>query len=110
MIRAVREAFGQYLSGLSRRDLLRRGPLLAAAPAFLRRVSQAAPLPAIAGKLQLGPGDIYQCVGVRPVITFRGTLSVVSGSLELPKVLASCESAAQHHVVLDELMEGIAKR
>ncbi len=102
MIRAL-------VNALSRRDLLRRGSLLAAAPAFLGRPAAAAPV-STAGKLNLGPGDIYQSVGVRPVINCRGTLTVISGSLELPEVRAACEAAAQHHMVLDELMEGIAKR
>ena len=60
--------------------------------------------------MQLAPGDIYQSIGVRPIINCRGTLTVISGSLELPEVRAACEAAAQHHVVLDELMAGIAQR
>ncbi len=35
---------------------------------------------------------------------------MISGSLELPEVRAACASGAQHHVVLDELMAGIAQR
>jgi L-seryl-tRNA(Ser) seleniumtransferase len=95
---------------LGRRDLFRRGGLLAAAQAFLgdsRPVSAATP--ATAGKLRLG-GDIYQSIGVRPVINCRGTLTVISGSLELPEVRAALDAGGQHHVVLDELMEGVARR
>ena len=111
MIDSVRQTFGQYLAGLSRRDLFRRGSILAAAPAFFGRPSaEAAPAPATAGKLQLAPDNIYQSVGVRPLINCRGTLTVISGSLELPEVRAAAEAAAQHHVALDELMEGVAKR
>ena len=110
-MRSVRETLGQYLGGLSRRDLFRRGSLVAAAPAFLGKSAAAAPAPAAAaGKLQLGPGDIYQSIGVRPIINCRGTLTVISGSLELAEVRAACEAAAQHHVVLDELMAGVAQR
>ncbi len=109
-MRSVRETLGQYLGGLSRRDLFRRGSLVAAAPAFLGKPAAAAPAPAAAGKLQLGPGDIYQSIGVRPIINCRGTLTVISGSLELPEVRTACEAAAQHHVVLDELMAGVAQR
>src|SRR5712692_7454514 len=99
-----------FMSGLSRRELLRRGGLLSTAPAFLgasRSASAAAPV--TAGKLRLGP-DIYKSIGVRPLINCRGTLTVISGSLELPEVRAAVESAGQHHVVLDELMEGVARR
>jgi L-seryl-tRNA(Ser) seleniumtransferase len=94
-----------------RRDLFRRGGLLAAAQALVgggaRQASAATPT--TAGKLQLTP-DIYQSIGVHPVINCRGTLTVISGSLELPEVRAAVDNAGQHHVVLDELMEGVARR
>ena len=108
---SVRKAIEQYWAGLSRRDLFRRGSILAAAGALSgRNAMEAAPVPAAAGKLQLAPDDIYRSIGIRPLINCRGTLTVISGSLELPEVRAAAEAAAQHHVALDELMEGIAKR
>lgn len=110
MVSSVKQVFGRCLGNFSRRDLFRRGSLLAAAPALFESAAHAAPVPAAAGKLQLGPGDIYQSIGVRPLINCRGTYTVISGSLELPEVRAAAESAAQHHVSLDELMEGIAAR
>ena len=107
MFHSIKSAFEQYLGGLTRRDLFRRGGLMAAAPAFLRhRRADAAPA---AGGLRIGP-DIYQSIGVRPVINCRGTLTVVGGSLELPEVRAAKDAAAQHFVQLDELMEGIGAR
>ena len=92
------------------RDLFRSGGMLAAAQALLggSRPANAA-APAMAGKLRLGP-DIYQSIGVRPLINCRGTLTVISGSLELPEVRAAVDAGGQHHVVLDELMEGVARR
>ena len=103
MFDSVKTAFG-------RRDLFRRGGMLAAAQALLggSRAANAA-APAMAGKLRLGP-DIYQSIGVRPLINCRGTLTVISGSLELPEVRAAVDAGGQHHVVLDELMEGVARR
>jgi uncharacterized pyridoxal phosphate-dependent enzyme len=98
MLDSLKKAF-------SRRDLFRRGALLSAAPAL----TATAATPATAGKLQLG-GDLYKSIGVRPVINCRGTLTVISGSLELPEVRAAVDAGGQHHVVLDELMEGIARR
>src|SRR5947209_7654500 len=106
----MKRTFGQYVTRLSRRELFRKGSLLAAAPAFFGRSAAAAPASLSAGKLQLAAADIYNSVGVKPIINCRGTLTVISGSLELPEVRAAVESAGQHHVVLDELMEGIAKR
>jgi L-seryl-tRNA(Ser) seleniumtransferase len=103
--------FHSVKSILSRRDLFRKGSLLAAAPAFFGKPAAAAPAAvASAGKLALAPADIYKSIAVRPVINCRGTLTVISGSVELPEVRAAVESAGQHHVVLDELMEGIARR
>src|SRR5438105_2672637 len=102
--------FHSLKSVFHRRELFRRGALLSAAPAFFsasRPVSAAAP--ARAGKLQLGP-DIYKSIAVRPLINCRGTLTVISGSLELPEVRAAVDAAGQHHVVLDELMESAARR
>ena len=103
MLRAIRNA-------INRRELLRNTGLLAAAPALFRGSNAtAAPPPATANGLRIGPG-IYQSIGVRPIINCRGTLTVVGGSLELPEVKAAKTAAADHFVHLDEMMEGIAKR
>jgi L-seryl-tRNA(Ser) seleniumtransferase len=110
MFDSAKGAFAQYLGSLNRRELFRRGGLLTAIPAFLgtSRTASAA-TPATAGKLQLGP-DIYKSIGVRPLINCRGTLTVISGSLELPEVRAAKDAGAQHYVQLDELMEAIGQR
>ena len=102
--------FDPIKSVFGRRDLFRRGGLLAAVQALpgLTRSASAA-TPTTAGKLQLGP-DIYRSIGVRPLINCRGTLTVISGSLELPEVRAAVDAGALHHVALDELMEGAARR
>jgi L-seryl-tRNA(Ser) seleniumtransferase len=106
MFDSVKSVFGN----LSRRELFRRGGLLSTAPALLgaSRVASAA-APATAGKLRLGP-DIYQSIGVRPLINCRGTLTVISGSLELPEVRAAVDAGGLHHVALDELMDAAARR
>jgi L-seryl-tRNA(Ser) seleniumtransferase len=94
------------LARLNRRDLFRRGGLLAW-PVFLgRRPAAAAPVTA---GLQVG-SDIYRSIGIRPLINCRGTLTIVGGSLELPEVRAAKEAAARHYVHLDEMMDGIGKR
>ena len=107
MLHSIKSSFERYLGQLSRRELFRRGGLIAAAPAFLRG-QRAAAAPA-SGGLRVGP-DIYQSIGVRPLINCRGTLTVVGGSLELPEVRAAKDAAAQHFVQLDELMEGVGTR
>ena len=102
--------FASVKNILSRREWFRRGGVLSASTALFgpQRVASAAP-PAAAGKLQLGP-DLYKSIGVKPVINCRGTLTVISGSLELPEVRAAVDTGGQRHVVLDELMEAIARR
>ena len=111
MFHSMKNVFSGYWGGLSRRDLLRRGAQLAAVPALFRgSKSVAAPAAMTVGNLRLDPENIYQSIGVRPVINCRGTLTVVGGSLELPEVRAAKEAAAHHFVQLDELMEGIGKR
>src|SRR5215831_4893544 len=107
MFDAMKSLFERYSGGLNRRDLFRNGGLLAL-PGLLRG-TKAAAAPPIAEGLRLGP-DIYQSIGVRPLINCRGTLTIVGGSLELPEVRAAKDAAAQHFVQLDELMEAIGKR
>ena len=87
---------------LNRRDLFRRGGWLAAAglgPAGS----------AVAGPLRIGP-DIYQSIGVQPVINAKGTFTIVSGSLSLPEVKKAMEEAGRHYVHMDELMAAAGKR
>src|SRR6266571_4739619 len=99
--------FFSSLAGLNRRDLFRRGGLLALPAFWQRRPILAAPAPA-AG-LQVGP-DIYRSIGIRPLINCRGTLTIVGGSLELPEVRAAKEAAAHEYVHLDEMMDAIGRR
>src|SRR4051812_35688686 len=109
MLDSVKGKLGSHWEGLSRRDWFRRGSILSGVPAFLGMARTAQASPAAAGKLQLGP-DIYNSIGVRPLINCRGTLTVISGSLELPEVRAAVDAGGQHYVVLDELMEAVAAR
>jgi L-seryl-tRNA(Ser) seleniumtransferase len=54
--------------------------------------------------------NIYESIGVRPLINCRGTLTIIGGSLELPEVREATQAASQHYVQLDELMDAIGKR
>lgn len=106
----MRNAFNESTNRVSRRKLFERGALLAATPAFLSGARPAlAAAAATAGKLQIG-SSIYQSIGVRPFINCRGTLTVISGSLELAEVRQAKEAAAQHFVQLDELMDAVGQR
>lgn len=81
---------------LSRRDVFRRGSLLAAI---------GMPKPG----LQTGP-NIYQSIGVKPLINCKGTFTIISGSQSLPEVKRAMDEASRHYVHLDELMDGVGRR
>ncbi|NKB69856.1 MAG: aminotransferase class V-fold PLP-dependent enzyme [Candidatus Latescibacteria bacterium] len=52
----------------------------------------------------------YEDIGVRPFINCVGTITTLSGSLALPQVRQAMTEAAQHYVIIDELMEGVGAR
>lgn len=90
-------------SAPTRRDVFHWSPA-AALPAFLGAA------PAMArGPLQTGP-QIYQSIGVEPVINCRGTFTIIGASIELPEVRAAMDAAAQHYVQLDELADAVGHR
>jgi hypothetical protein len=93
------------IDGLSRRDLFRSsgtlGALLAGTGITASRAS--------AGPLTIGP-DIYQSIGVRPIINCKGTFTIISGSLSLPEVKRAMEEAGRHYVHMDDLMDGVGRR
>src|SRR5213592_4329689 len=103
---------------LSRRELFQRtgrwGSLLALPALLPGELSAVAPVTppaqtAAATALRTG-ADVYQSIGVRPLINARGTYTIISGSLMLPEVRAAMDAASRHHVHLDELMEAIGAR
>ena len=96
----------KFVNKLSRRELFRRGSLLAL-PAFLpeRLVAAATGTP----KVRVGT-DIYKSIGVRPLINARGTFTIISGSTMLPEVREAMSAASQQYVQLDELMDAIGAR
>ena len=102
-------------STISRRELIKRGgvlgSLLALPPTVLRGATQAAGSAAAPGSGALHVGaDMYQSIGVRPLINARGTFTIISGSTMLPEVRAAMDAAAQKYVHLDELTEAVGAR
>ncbi|MCX6587798.1 MAG: aminotransferase class V-fold PLP-dependent enzyme [Acidobacteria bacterium] len=61
------------------------------------------------GPLRPGP-EIYQSIGVEPVINCRGTFTIIGASIELPEVRAAMDAAALHYVQLDELAAAVGQR
>ncbi|MFB3827575.1 MAG: aminotransferase class V-fold PLP-dependent enzyme [Bryobacteraceae bacterium] len=70
-------------------------------------------LTALAGRLPLRgmpAPNIYQRIGVEPVINCKGTFTIISGSQTLPEVKRAMDEASRHYVHLDELMEAVGRR
>ncbi|MFN7934689.1 MAG: aminotransferase class V-fold PLP-dependent enzyme [Bryobacteraceae bacterium] len=89
-------------SFFSRRDLFSGGALLAYLQSVPSRLWAAGPL-------RIGP-DIFQSIGVRPLVNCKGTFTIISGSQSLPEVKLAMEAASRHYVHLDELMDAVGKR
>ena len=64
---------------------------------------------ATTGPLTPGP-EIYQSIGVEPVINCRGTFTIIGASVETPETRAAMEYAARYFVQYDELAEGVGRR
>lgn len=61
------------------------------------------------GALAIGP-QIYQSIGVEPVINCMGTFTAIGGSIELPEVRKAIDYAALNYVYIDELAMCVGKR
>lgn len=57
-----------------------------------------------------GGKEIYQAIGVEPIINCRGTFTIIGGSIERPEVRDAMDAAAQVFVQYDELAFGAGKR
>ncbi len=64
---------------------------------------------ATGGPLTPGP-EIYQSIGVEPVINCRGTFTIIGASVETPETRAAMEYATRYFVQYDELAEGVGRR
>ena len=87
-----------------RRDLFRRGGLLAVAQALGGSLKHA-----VAGPLSF-TADMYRSIGVRPMINARGTYTIITGSTTLPEVKRAMDQASRGFVNMDELMDAVGKR
>lgn len=62
-----------------------------------------------AGPLAPGP-NIFQSIGVEPIINCMGTFTIIGGSLERKSVRDAMEAASRNFVQYDELADAIGKR
>jgi D-glucosaminate-6-phosphate ammonia-lyase len=91
---------------MERRDIIKSLTILPFAGSFLPLESV---LGATRGPLAAGP-NIYQSIGVEPVINCVGTYTIIGGSLEKPEVVAAMHDASGFFVQYDELAFGIGRR
>ncbi len=54
--------------------------------------------------------NFYQQLGIRPVINFRGTHTVIGASKQWPELHEPMAEAARHYVMLEELQDKIGER
>src|SRR6516225_11767140 len=102
------ESIEKSPSGTTRRELFQIGNMLALPVLMSAFEAEAAPAP---GPLKTGPGmEIYQSIGVEPVINCRGTFTIIGASVELPEVRSAMEAACQYNVQLDELADAVGRR
>jgi len=59
--------------------------------------------------LKVGP-QLYDSIGVKPVINCKGTFTIMSGSQSLPEVKQAMLEASKHFVHIDELMDAAGAR
>ncbi|PYT12857.1 MAG: hypothetical protein DMG59_22235 [Acidobacteria bacterium] len=94
------------IRNMTRRALFERSGLLAAGGLLSGRRSVAAPA---ADELQLG-SNLYESVGVTPIVNCKGTFTIITGSLTLPEVKRAMDEASRHYVHMDELMNSVGAR
>lgn len=96
----------KYGFGSSRRELFRQGGLLTlvgALPALGNTTTRAAM------STTNQSAELYQSIGVRPLINAKGTFTIITGSETLPEVKKAMDEASRSYVQMDELMDGVGK-
>jgi len=91
---------------MERREIIKRLTILPLAGGLLPIESI---ISAQRGPLVSGP-NIYQSIGIEPVINCVGTFTIIGGSIERPAVRAAMDAAAGFFVQYDELAIGIGQR
>ena len=57
-----------------------------------------------------GSPNLYESIGVTPIVNCRGTFTIITGSLTLPEVKKAMDEASRHYVHMDELMNAVGQR
>ncbi|MCS7026587.1 MAG: aminotransferase class V-fold PLP-dependent enzyme [Bryobacteraceae bacterium] len=54
--------------------------------------------------------SVYDELGIRPILNFRGTHTTIGASKQWPELHAAMEEASRHYVSLDELQDRVGER
>lgn len=54
--------------------------------------------------------SVYDELGIRPIVNFRGTHTTIGASKQWPELSGAMEEAARHFVALDELQDKVGER
>jgi L-seryl-tRNA(Ser) seleniumtransferase len=54
--------------------------------------------------------SVYEELGIRPIINFRGTHTTIGASKEWPELHAAMQEASRHYVSLEELQDRVGER
>ncbi len=96
---------------MKRRDVIKGLTILPLGGAIPSVVSAAdTPSAATLTAENFAKGNIFETIGVEPLINCRGTFTIIGGSLERPAVRAAMEAASTNFVQYDELADGIGKK
>lgn len=98
---------------MKRRDIIKNLTAIPFAGSLLPFTSTANPNgdngALISSPLAVG-SNIYESIGVDPVINCRGTFTIIGGSVERPEVVAAMKAASGYFVQYDELAFGVGRR
>lgn len=103
---SIREFFN---FAFTRRKILAAGGLMAAAQQIRMQNTTLVSAAEVGGGLRIGK-DLFQSIGVKPLINCKGTFTIVSGSQSLPEVKQAMMEASKHYIHLDELMDAVGRR
>ncbi|MCI0700093.1 MAG: aminotransferase class V-fold PLP-dependent enzyme [Planctomycetia bacterium] len=88
---------------VTRRRVLQAGATLAATSSLASSAVGAEPLP-------VARPNVYESLGIKPVINATGTVTVLGGSVMPPEVVAAWVAASKHFVDLVELQDKVGAR
>jgi len=77
---------------------------------FLKSIAALPGAASLRGVEQAPPRDVYQELGVRPILNAAGTYTYLSASLMPRPVVEAMESASKHYVNLKELHAAVGKK